>query len=332
MSLRSQSFQKRIGVVSALFAVITATQAGAQELKFQGPLKIIAGFPAGGQSDILGRLVADQLKDKLGRPVVVENKTGAGGRIAVETVKNAPADGSQLVLANISHMSLAPLVFADLAYDPVRDFTPITKAVEFQIALTTGKLTAAKSLKDLLEWVKANPAKNSFAIPGSGSLPHLYGIELGKASGIAMQAIAYRGGAPMIPAVKQGEVAMAWAGVADFITQHKAGEMTIVAVTGAKRSPQLPEVQTFTEAGYKTNEPNGWIGFFGPKGMPAALAELYNREIVAALKAPSVVAKLTEFGFIITATTAKEQADQIVSDQIKWKPVVDSAGLGGQKP
>ena len=167
------TFDRRQTASVAAFAlagmlVSTAPAAAQQELKFQGPVRIYAGFAAGGQSDILARLVADRLKDRLGRPVLVENKAGAGGRIAVDLVKIAPPDGSALVLANIAQMSTAPLVFTDLTYDPIKDFEPVTKAADFQVALATGTLTQATDFTTMITWLKANPEKGSSGVPAIG--------------------------------------------------------------------------------------------------------------------------------------------------------------------
>ena len=202
------------GAVAAILAMFALTPVQAQELKFQlkfqGPVKLYAGFAAGGQSDILARILADKLKDRIGRAVVVENKTGAGGRIAVEAVKMSPADGSALVLANISHMSVSPLIYRDLPYDPVRDFTPISKVVEFQIALATGKQTGAQDMAAMLAWLKANPDKGTSGNPGNGSLPHLYDLELAAATQLDLRAVPYRGGAPIVAALTQGDLAIGW--------------------------------------------------------------------------------------------------------------------------
>ena len=214
--------------VCALTGSFALPAAAQQELKFQGPVKIFAGFAAGGQSDILARLVADRLKDKLGRPVVVENKPGAGGRIAVETVKPMPPDGSALALANIAQMSTAPLVFTDLTYDAVKDFTPISKAVDFQVALATGTLTKARDYEAMIAWLKANPDKGSSGVPAIGGLPHLFGIQLGKATDLKLTAIPYRGGQPILAALVQGDLAMGWGGVADFIEQHERAGLEVL--------------------------------------------------------------------------------------------------------
>ncbi len=320
--------RRALAVVAAACIFLAAgVAAHAQELKFQGPIKLYAGFPAGGQSDILARIIADRLKDKLNRPVVVENKTGAGGRLAVEAVKTSPPDGSALVLANISHMGVAPLIYPDLPYDPTRDFTPISKVVEFQLALATGTQTKAQDFVGLLAWLKANPDKGTSGNPGAGGLPHLYGLELATATNLDLTHVPYRGGAPIAAALVQGDLAIGWAGIADFLEQHRGGQARIVAVTGTSRSAQLTDVPTFSELGFKAMEPNGWIGVFAPAGLAADLAALYHRELVSVLTSPENKAKLESFGFVVTASSPDALKAQVDADLAKWKPVVAKAGI-----
>ncbi len=316
-----------IAAMAGVTGLALSRPAHAQELKFQGPVKLYAGFAAGGQSDILARILADKLKDRIGRSVIVENKTGAGGRIAVEAVKSSPPDGSALVLANISHMSIAPLIYADLPYDPLRDFTPISKVVEFQIALATGKQTAALDMPALLKWLIANPESGTSGNPGAGGLPHLYGLELATATGRDLRHVPYRGGAPIIAALTQGELAMGWAGIGDFLEQHRAGQVRIVGVTGTARSPELREVPTFGELGFQGIGSNGWIGVFGPAGMPADVAALYHRELVAILQDPAIRTKLEQFSFVVAGGTPDELKAQVIADLAKWKSVVAKAGI-----
>ncbi len=315
------------GVVAGITALCPAHSATAQDLKFQGPVKLYAGFAAGGQSDILARVLADKLKDRIGRAVVVENKTGAGGRIAVETVKSAPPDGSSLVLANISHMSIAPLIYADLPYDPLRDFTPISKVVEFQIALATGKQTGAQDMAAMLTWLKSNPNNGSSGNPGTGSLPHLYGLELADATGHNLQHVPYRGGAPIVAALTQGDLTMGWAGIGDFLEQHRAGQVRIVGVTGVARSPELKDVPTFGELGLEGIGTNGWIGIFGPAGMAADITALYHREFVGILNDPAIRTKLESFSFVVAGGKPDELQAQVVADLAKWKSVVVKADI-----
>ncbi len=307
-------------------AALTA-QSAAQELKFQGPVKLYVGFAAGGQSDILARVMADKLKDRIGRAVVVENKTGAAGRLAVEAVKSAPPDGSAFVLANIAQMSVAPLIYKDLPYDPLNDFTAIGKVADFQIALVTGKQTGAGDWSQTLAWLRANPTKATSGNPGSGSLPHLYGFELASAIGVRLEPIPYRGGAPIVTAIAQGELAIGWASVTDFIEQHRAGQVRIIAVTGASRSPQLPDVPTFTELSIPAVSENGWIGMFGPAGLPPDVAALFVREVSAVLADSAVRQRLESLGLIVAPGTPSAMMDRIRAELARWKPVVDKAEI-----
>ena len=299
----------------------------AQELKFQGTVKLYVGFAPGGQSDILARILADKLKDRIGRPVVVENRTGAAGRLAVETVKTSPPDGSALVLANIAQMSVAPSIYKDLPYDPLKDFTAIGKVTDFQIALVTGKQTGAKTFQDTLIWLKANPDKANSGNPGNGSLPHLYGFELAAATGLKLQPVPYRGGAPIVAALAQGELAIGWASITDFIEQHRAGQVSIVAVTGSARSPQLADVPTFGELALPTLSGNGWIGLFGPAGLPGDIVSLYEREVAAVLADAAVRERLASLGLIVAPSSPAAMKALVEADLLKWKPVIEKAGI-----
>ena len=224
-------------------------------------------------------------------------------------------------------MSIAPLIYADLPYDPLRDFTPISKVVEFQIALATGKQTGAQEMAALLTWLKANPDKGTSGNPGAGSLPHLYGLELASATGQELRHVPYRGGTPIIAALTQGELAMGWAGAGDFLEQHRAGQIRIVGVTGAARSPELKDVPTFNELGFHGIATNGWIGVFGPTGMPADIAALYHRELASILQDPAIRTKLEQFSFVVAGGAPDDLKAQVIADQAKWKSVVAKADI-----
>jgi tripartite-type tricarboxylate transporter receptor subunit TctC len=267
------------------------------------------------------------LKDRIGRAVVVENKTGAAGRLAVEAVKTSPPDGTVLVLANIAQMSVAPSIYKDLPYDPLKDFTAIGKVTDFQIALVTGKQTGARTYAETLTWLRANPDKANSGNPGNGSLPHLYGFELGNATGIKLQAVPYRGGAPIVAALTQGELAIGWASITDFIEQHRAGQVQIIAVTGSVRSPQLANVPTFRELSVPTLSGNGWIGLFGPAKMPTEIVSLYEREMGAVMADAGVQEKLVSLGLIVAPTNSAALAAQVEADLLKWKPIIQKAGI-----
>jgi len=300
--------------------------AGAQELP-QGPVRIVAGFAAGGSSDSMARIVADRLKDILGRTVIVENVAGAGGRLAAEQVKAATPDGTRILLANTVMMSLAPLVFKDLRYGPLEDFAPVAKAAEYQIVLAVGEMTKARSFAELRTWLETNRDKASYGVPAAGSLPHLYALEVARSAGLSMTMVPYRGGAPMAQALAGGHLAMGFSASSDFAEQHRSGLLRIVAQSGSRRNPVLPDVETFSEAGVSGAEENGWNGFFLPKGASPALVDRYTAAIREALSDAQVSERLAAVGFLVSFAAGPDLARQIGAEQARWKPVVAVAGV-----
>jgi tripartite-type tricarboxylate transporter receptor subunit TctC len=317
-----------MGCVAALVgAALAPLPAAAQAaLPFEGPIRIICPFPAGGSSDAMARLIADKMQATFGRSVIVENKTGAGGRIGAEYMKTVPADGSQIILATVSIMVLNP-VQEKVGYDPIKDFAPIAHAGDFQLPLATGPMTGAKDLATLIAWLKANPDKANYGVPAAGSLPHLYGIALSKATNVPMVMAPFRGGAPIATAVIGGQIAAGIAATADFSEQHRAGMLRIVALSGTQRMPSLPDVPTFAELGLKGMEENGWNAFFGPAGTPASVIAAYNKAINEALKSPDVAKKLENLGYLVTTSTPEELGRRLVVERDKWRPLMVEAGV-----
>lgn len=306
-------------------ALVAAVPAAAQTLPFEGAIRIVCPYPAGGSSDTLARLVADKMQAALGRSVIVENRTGAGGRIAAEYMKTVPADGSQILLANIVIMVLSPLS-EKVGYDPVQDFAPITRTGDYQIPLATGPMTGAKDFAALAAWLKANPEKANYGVPAPGSLPHLYGLQVARVAKVPMVMVPFRGGAPIATALIGGQIAAGLSAAADFAEQHRAGSLRIVAFSGTQRAPTLPDVPTFAELGLKGFEENGWNGFFAPAGTPAAVVARYNAVIVEALKDSGVREKLEALGFLVTSSSPEALAQQVVAEREKWKPLLIEAG------
>jgi tripartite-type tricarboxylate transporter receptor subunit TctC len=185
-----------LAIILVASAALTAGAANAQSV-FKGPLKILVGFAADGSSDIAARMLADKLKDTLGLPVVVENRVGAGGRIAAEALKNAPPDGATLLLTPVVVPVLAPLVFKELNYDPAKDFAPVSQVATYQFAFAVAPNNPARTVPEFVAWLKANPTQANFGSPAPGSLPHFFGLMIGQATGIDMVHIAYKGGAPL---------------------------------------------------------------------------------------------------------------------------------------
>src|SRR5262249_30233154 len=189
----------------------------------KGQIKIMVGFAAGGSSDIAARLIGESLKTSLGVPVVVENKVGAGGRIAAEALQDATPDGPTLLLAPIVVPVLAPLVYKQLAYDPARDFAPVTQVAMYQFALAVGPNHPAKNVTEFVAWMKANPKQASFGSRAPGSLPHFFGLMIGQATGIDMVHVAYKGGVPLATDLMGGQIPCGIDALSDMLELHRAG-------------------------------------------------------------------------------------------------------------
>jgi tripartite-type tricarboxylate transporter receptor subunit TctC len=309
----------------ALHACAIASPAAAQDAP-KGPVRILVGFAPGGSSDLAARIIADKLKDTLGVPVVVDNKAGAGGRIAAEALKNAAPDGNTLLLTPVVVPVLAPLLFKNLPYDANRDFAPVMHVANYQLALSAGSNPPARSLAELTDWLKANPTKASFGSPAPGSLPHFFGLMVGKSIGIDIQHVAYKGGAPLHTDLIGGQIPIAIDALSDCIEQHRGGRLRILATSGSNRSPLLPDVPTFKELGYPI-EGNGWTAVYAPANTPKPMIDRLNRALKEVLAQGEAKAKLTNLGFEITATSPDELAAIMRADTAKWGPIIQGSGF-----
>jgi len=309
--------------VCAAFALAPAL---AQD-KIDKPVKILVGFPAGGTADIMARAVADKMKDTLGQPVIVENRPGAIGRIAADAVKAAPPDGTTIMVMPIGPMAVVPHTYKTLSYDPIKDFAPIGMGSVFQFAIAAGPQSGAKTWSEYVVWAKANPGKSSYATSGAGSLPHFFGLLVARESGIEMLHVPYKGSAAYMNELMGGNVPVAVDAIADLTEQHRAGKITILASSGARRSTAVPDVPTFTELGIKGVEAQGWFGFFAPAKTPKAIVDQLNRSLNQALNSPDVAERLTKLGLDPATTTPEEFARIVASDYAKWGPVVKASGF-----
>lgn len=325
MSIRSVSISAALAFLCAAMVGL-ASPAFAQD-KFDKPVRIVVGFPAGGTADLIARVVADKLKDSLGQPVVVDNRPGAIGRIAAEAVRNAPADGATIMVMPIGPMAVVPHVYKDVPYDPIRDFAPVALGATFQFAIAAGPESGAKNWSEFAAWVKANPGKASYATSGAGSLPHFFGVLLGREIGVNMVNVPYKGSAAYINDLLGGQIPAAIDAIADLTELHRAGRVKILASSGAKRSTALPEVPTFNELGVKNVEAIGWFGFFAPAKTPKPIVDLLNRNINKALQAPDVVDRLTKLGMDPATGTPEEFGKIVASDYAKWGPIVTASGF-----
>jgi len=312
----------RLAMLAA--ALLLATSAQAQIDK---PVRILVGFPAGGSGDIAARLLGERLAGELKQPVVVENRPGAGGRIAAEALKNAVPDGSTIMLAPIVVPVLAPLVFSKLPYNPGTDFMPVIHVVNFQFGLSINAGHPARNLGELLAWFKANPTQANFGSPAPGSLPHFFGVMIATGAGLDLVHVPFSGGAPLMNALVGNQVSSGIDTVADQIEMFRGGKTRILATSGAARSPLLPEVPTFAEAGLKGVEGTGWFAVFAPAKTPAAAIEQINAGLNKALKTPELRERFIKLGFEPTGGTPAELAAIMKRDTERWSPVVKASGF-----
>ncbi len=318
-------FLQTLGGAAALGALSPLT-AFAQAIE---QVKIMYGFPAGSAGDTVARRVAEKIAGTAyAKGAYVENKPGAGGRIAVETLKNSPPDGSVLTLAPVSALSVYPYIYPKLTYKP-EDVTPVSIGAIMFHGLAVGPAVPAevKTLKDFLAWAKANPGQASYGSPGAGSMPHLLGALLGLRSGVELKHVPYRGTVPSITDLVGGQIAAAMNPSGDYLQYMKNGRVRVLATSGRKRSPYLPDVPTFTELGYPDVTSEEWFGFYAPAKTPAATLASANAAINAALKDKSVIDSLALVGLLAHGTTAQEMAADQKAEYERWGPLVKQIGF-----
>lgn len=291
--------------------------------------KIITGFAAGGTSDTLCRRVATKLAPGYANTAVVENRTGAGGQIAVTYVKGQPADGATILQTPTSILTIYPHIYKKLPYDPAVDLTPVTVACIFDFGFAVGPAVplTVKSVPEYLAWAKANPAGANFGSPAAGSTPHFIGALLGKNADVELKHAAYRGTQPAMLDLLGGNVSAVSGPIGD-ITQHlPTGKVRILGVSGSKRSRFAPEVPTFEEQGIKDMAHSEWFAFFLPaKASPELVARL-NAAMKSALASKEVIDGLATFGLEAMSTSPGELADLLKKDTVKWAPIVKKVGF-----
>ncbi|MBI3532349.1 MAG: twin-arginine translocation pathway signal protein [Burkholderiales bacterium] len=292
-------------------------------------LKIITGFAAGGTSDTTCRRVATKLGGTFAKTATVENKTGAGGQIAIQYVKGQPADGSTMLQSPTSMFTIYPHIYKKLPYDPVNDVTPVSLACVFDFGFAVGPMVPAnvKNINDFIAWIKANPSQASFGSPAAGSTPHFVGALLGRHAGVDLKHVGYRGTQPAMLDLLGGNIAAVSGPIGD-ITQHlPTGKVRILATSGPKRNRFAPDVPTYTEQGLKDMEHSEWFAFFLPgKAAPDLVARL-NAALKTALASKDVADGLGTFGLEAMSSSPSELAALLKKDTAKWAPIVKTIGF-----
>ena len=313
---------KPLASVLATVLALSASLAQAQE----APLRIVVGYPPGGSSDRVARIVADKLGAKLGTPVIVENKTGAGGRLSAQYVKSAPANQPALLLANPAVMVVAPLVFPDAGYDAERDFRAVSLVNSYEFGVAVASAVPVKELPHLMAWLRANPDKANFGVPATGSLPHFFGLMVGDAAKVSAEVVGYRGSAPLLTDLIGGQVPVAFDTFDSLLPQHEAGKIRILAVSGAKRSLLDPKIPTFKEGGMDLAA-TGWNTFFAPMSMPKAKADRLAGLIYEVMKDPDTQRKFEAAKMEPVAATMAQTEAMLKAYRAQWAPVVQRSGF-----
>ncbi len=293
-----------------------------------GTIRILVGYPAGATSDALTRVLAEALAARLKQTVIVENKAGAGGRIANELVKAAPADGTTLLMTPVATMSIFPHSYAgELRYDPFKDFAPVAHLANFQVGLGVAADVPAKNLAEYVAWVKADADKRSFyGSAAAGSIPHFFGVMFARTAGLKLTHVPYKGTAAAMQALAGGEIKALSTVSADIQTLVQGGRARLLAVAGETRSPNFPDVPTFREQGHDLVA-SPWYGLFAPAGTPPAVVQRLARAVAETLKDPALHRRLVEMGLEPTGHGPDRLAAIMKADHERWGPVIRESGF-----
>lgn len=290
------------------------------------PIRLIFPYVAGGTGDALARILAERMQSVLGQPTIVENRAGATGQIGTIAVKTAAPDGTTLLITPGGPMTLAPHYNSSLGYDTETDFAPVSQVVSFDFSIAVNAEIPVRNLKELAEWLKANPEKAFYAHPGSGTSQHFYGILFGRTLGINFTPVSYRGSAAALADVVGGQVPVLFSLTSDILEQHRAGRLRLLATSDRERSRYFPDIPTFRESGFDV-QGTGWYGVYAPAKTPAPIIERLNKVIVEAVRSPIIADKLETMGFKPTGTSPAELAEIQKSESAFWGPVVKASGF-----
>ncbi len=316
----------------ALLTALAAATAGALPLAASAqsypskPITIIVPFSAGGTTDILARVVGQALTTELGQSVIVDNRAGAGGNIGASLAAKAPADGYTLFMGTVGTHAINAALYKKMPFDPIKDFAPLTRVANVPNLLVANPAQPYKTVQELIAYAKANPGKVNFGSSGSGSSIHLSGELFKSMAKVDMQHVPYKGSAPAVTDLLGNQIGIMFDNMPSAIQHVRSGKLRPLAVTTAKRSPELPDVPTIAEAGVPGYEATSWFGLFAPAGTPAPVVAQLNKAIVKVLNLPDVKKKIAEQGGEVVAETPEQFAAFIQKEAVKWGKVVKESG------
>lgn len=308
-------------------ATVCALAATAAQAQTATPVRLLVGFPPGGGTDAIARLLAEKLKDQLGVPVVVDNRAGAGGQIAAQALKAAAPDGNTLFLSHDHSISILPLVTKNAGFDPAADFVPMAGFATFANALAVSGGTPARSVPEYIAFVQANGGKDTIGVPAPASIPEFLVGMIGTKYKLDLQAAPYRGSAPMMADMLGNQIKAGVGSIPDFIENHKAGKVRIVAVIGDKRQAILPDVPTFAELGLAGLEELPYYGIFAPAGTPAPVVQRFNEALAKVVAMPDVREKLTAMGLTVGYQPQAQFTTRVRNYTRDWDRIIKASGF-----
>lgn len=310
-----------------ILAGLATLACGIAQAQGAAPVRILVGFPPGGGTDAIARALADKLKDQLGVPVVVENKAGAGGQIAAQTLKAAAPDGHTFFLSHDHSISILPQVTKNPGFDPAVDFVPVAGFATFANALAVSGGTPAKSVAEYVRHVQAHGGKDTIGVPAPASIPEFLVAMIGTKYQLDVQAAPYRGSAPMMADMLGNQIKAGVASIPDFIENHKAGKVRIVAVIGDKRQAILPDVPTFAELGIAGLEELPYYGLFAPAGTPQPVLDRFNQALSRVIAMPEVREQLTAMGLTVAYQPQAAFANRVKGYTQSWERIIRTSGF-----
>ena len=318
---------KKIAWLIGALAVVACGTVAAQQPYPNKPIRLVVGFPPGGNTDTVARIVGQKLGERLGTQVVIDNRGGAGGTIGTEMVANANPDGYTLTMGTTTTHAIAPAAYAKLRYDPVKDFAPIALVANAPYLLVVNSSVPAKSLKEFIAYAKSQPGKLNYASAGTATTTHLVMATLASRAGLDMRHIPFKGNGPATTAVLSGEVQALFGGVPPLLPHVNGGKIRALAVSSGKRNPSMPDVPTVSEAAFPGFDMQLWLGFFAPKGTPPAIIKRLESELVQIAQSADMKEQLTRQGLEAASASAAELGKLLKSEIETYKTVFKTAGI-----
>ncbi|WP_052389554.1 tripartite tricarboxylate transporter substrate-binding protein [Belnapia moabensis] len=291
-------------------------------------VRVLVGFPAGGGTDVMGRVIVEKLRQRGSlKNVIVENRAGVSGILACEALKNATPDGTTILFAPSASTVMPVLTYRRLPYDPRTDFAALTLTGTLQSALAVSPALPVHSFQDYLAWVKADPRRGSFGTTALGSSTHFFGLTVGAAFGLPMEPVGYRGAAPLVADLTGGHIPAGTGGLADFLTHHESGKLRVILTSGTRRATSAPNIPTLAEMGHPQRATQGFYAFFAPAGTPRPVVEALSAEVAAATIEPEVRSQLLALGLEPEVSSPEALAKLLREDIETWRPVIEASGF-----